>query len=157
MTNEVEKLILDTHEKPKLEYSDLIAYNFYKEIWKFLLFANDYDYNEIKINFNILKRENNYVSKCNGINYEVIGEGFKYTWKTFYDGCEDYYIESILNTNINDLLLKKLLKKDNFNVSVIENSYLKTYNINISKTQVLELIDYILIKNKVLNKTKRVI
>ncbi|MBQ3020869.1 MAG: hypothetical protein IJD92_01435 [Bacilli bacterium] len=154
MTNEVEKLIIENKKQPKMDYSDIIAYNFYKELWKFFLYANKYDYDEMNINFNVIKKENLYISKYSGINYEIKGDNYQYKWKTFYDECEEYYIESVLNTNINVDILCKLLKSDKINYTIEENHHILRFNINTSKEQINELINHVLLKNKCLKKIR---
>ena len=71
MTSEVEELIIKD-EKPNVTYEENVAYLFYKEIWKFLLNINKYDYNTAKIKFRINRKGNKYcIYKSYGIHFSI--------------------------------------------------------------------------------------
>ena len=111
MTNEVEKLILNNNnEDSKLNSAQKVTYLFYKEIWKFLLFVNNYDYNVLNIQIDIFKNNDSYlISDKFGIRYQLIGSNFKTYYNTYYIGGNKDGINSILNADIDLRLLYKLL------------------------------------------------
>ena len=154
MTNEVEKLIIENHkETNNIKYEQNVAYLFYKEIWKFILFVHKYDYNSLLIKFKIIKKDNKYyISEVDGINYKIINSDFNSTWNTFYEGCEEYYIKNILNTNIDYGLLIKLLYLDGFHYDYLEDEDKYMVFVEIDKHTINKNISSILLKNKILKK-----
>ena len=152
MTNEVEELIIK-EEKPNVTYEENIAYLFYKEIWKFLLNINKYDYKTAKIKFKINKKGNQYcIYKSDGIHFSIEKDGFESGWASnYYEGCEEYYIKNLLNTNIDFRVLIKLLYADGFRCDYYEDNNFFVY-IDINKYTVNKNIDNVLLKNKVLKK-----
>ena len=153
MTNEVEKLIIENSEESNyIAYEQSNAYLLYKEIWKFILSVNNCDYKNLLIKFVAVKSENKYfIPKSNGISFELIGNGFKYSWDTFYNGCEEYDIKNLLNTNIDIKLFFKLLYMDGFDCDCFEDENYMVY-INIDKYTVNKNINNIQLKNKILKK-----
>lgn len=154
MTNEVEKLILiNNNEDSKLNSAQKVTYLFYKEIWKFLLFVNNYDYNVLNIQIDIFKNNDSYlISDKFGIRYQLIGSNFKTYYNTYYIGCNKDGINSVLNADIDLRLLYKLLYLDGFDYDYLsDDDNFKLY-ININKYNVRKVIESVMIKNKILKK-----
>lgn len=55
MTNDVEKIIINNEKEKKLTYAENKAYMLYKEIWKFLLYIHNENFDTIRINFSYRK------------------------------------------------------------------------------------------------------
>lgn len=155
MTNDVEDLILTKYgKKEKMKYDQLIAYKFYKEIWKYILYTKKYSIKNIEIKFNVYTFDNNsyYIRQSNGIKYKMIGEGFEYENLTYYQGCDQYYIDCVMNTNIDIELLLKLFESDNFEYEIVEHEKGFLVNLNINISVINKVINNVLIKNKTLKK-----
>ena len=154
MTNEVEKLIIEQKNKKPLKYDRSIAYLFYKEIWKFLLIMNKYEYKNAFISFQIHKKDNTYcIYKSEGIKFEIEINDFKSGWAVnYYENCEPYHIKNILNTSIDFRLLIRLLCVDGFNCDFFSEDNVYTVQISINKYTVNQIINQTLLKNKILKK-----
>lgn len=153
MTNEVEKLILTKYGKQeKTKYEQLIAYKFYKEIWKYILYTKKYDIKNLEIKFNVYTFDDKsyYIRQSDGINYKIIGAGFEYNNLSYYQGCDQYYIDSVMNTNIDIELLLKLFESDNFEYNIEEHEKGFWINLNINIKAINKAINNVLIKNKTL-------
>lgn len=153
MTNDVEDLILTKYgKKEKMKYEQLIAYKFYKEIWKYILYTKKYDVKNLEIKFNVFTfdKESYYIRQSDGINYKIIGDGFEYNNLTYYQGCDQYYIDCVMNTNIDIELLLKLFESDNINYEIKEHEKGFWINLNINVKEINKAINNVLIKNKTL-------
>lgn len=156
MTNEVEGLILDKYgKKVEINYSKPVAYKFYKIIWKYIMSNDKYDYKFINISFKAKLIDNQYyIDKSNGVNYEVIGEGFKFHNSTYFQGCENIYADNILNTNIDLKLLLDLFMQDEFAYMMTKEEEGFSIKIIILKEIVEKIVESILTKNKVLKRER---
>lgn len=154
MTNEVEELILTKYnKKEEINYSKHIAYKFYKIIWKYILRNDVYDYKFINISFKAKQiGKEYYINQSDGVNYEVIGDSFKFYNQTYFKGYNNTYVENVLNTNIDLQLLLDLLVSDEFAYMMTKENDGFSIKIFIEKNIVEKTINNILTKNKVLKR-----
>ena len=157
MTNDIEYLIIkDKKTTEKLEYKKNIAYRFYEEIWKFILYSLKYDYEFLSIHFNVINNKDSYyINKNNGIKYKIEGDDISSTWNTYYETSEHFYINTIFNTSIDIDLLYKLFDCDNIKYKVIKDGNNNYVNTLLKKDKILDIVDSTLIKNKILTKNYR--
>ena len=137
MTNDVEKIILDFFKKNELTYSENKAYMLYKEIWKFLLYIKDEEFNLIRISF-CYDIDNNfgYIVKNEGITYTKFKENSFSQYHNYYEGCSIHYINLLFNTNIDMVLFFKLISMDGFCYNYSKDcTHVKVY-IDVKKEQI---------------------
>lgn len=164
MTNEVEKLILkDVKNNSEIKHEEKVAYLAYKEIWKFILFARQYNFNNISIDFNCninsvridsgYNLNNEYsIDKKEGIHFsinDIDNSDVKAKWNTFY-GSNENTIKNILNTEIDIKLLFKLLYEDGFYINYLDDDDPMLVHIEITKYDIEKCIKSTLLRNKVL-------
>ena len=135
MTNEIEDIIIKQNKESKqLTLSETRTYLLYKEIWKFILYAQHYNYNTLTINF-IIKTN---TSTLGNINYEISGNDIHYKTVNYYEGCNKLPIKLLLNYSIDYKLLFKLFNLDEFHCDCFECDdklivYIETNKYNINK------------------------
>ena len=157
MTNDVEDLILDSYKTKAAKANEKQkAYNFYQIIWRYILNAEKYDYNEISINFKVLNiGSQTFINKSEGVCYEIMGNNFELKNLTYFGACRNEEIDNVLNTNIDIDLILKLLKSDDIECQVVKEGKNYYVFINLEKSKVNEIINNVLIKNKRLTKNNR--
>lgn len=154
MTNDVEKIIIDNEEEQVLNYAENKAYMLYKEIWKFLLYVRNNNFDTIRINFSYRKdNEYGYVNKQAGITYTMINNNEIQKWHNYYHGCTNHYIDVLFNTNIDMKLFFKLIAMDDFSCNYLDDGIPPVLVcIDITKEQIEKKINETLVKNKILIK-----
>ena len=155
MTNDVEQIILKNEEQNELTYAENKAYMLYKEIWNFLLYANTFEFDFIRINFSYRKDGDwGYIKKQTGIRYTMVDIINQKTskWYNYYQGCENLYIDILFNTNIDMRLFFKLISMDGFYYSYLDEESPVLVSIDVKKEQIEKKINETLIKNKILKK-----
>lgn len=75
-------------------------------------------------------------------------------WHNYYQGCENFYIDILFNTNIDMSLFFKLIKLDGFYYNYLFNDNYVSVFLNITKKQIDNKIEETLLKNKILKKEK---
>jgi len=158
MTNDVEQIIIENIEKKELTYAENKAYMLYKEIWKFLLYVNTYEFDSIRINFSYRQESNNgYINKQPGITYTMIRKDCcekPPKWHNYYEGCENLYIDILFNTNIDMRLFFKLISLDDFYFSTLDDDNPVLVCIGVKKEQIERKINEVLLKNHILKLEK---
>lgn len=155
MTNSVEKLIINGKEKQELDYAQNKSYMLYLEIWKFLLYIKDFDFNFIRIAFSYKVDDRyGYLRKQNGIKYTKFRDNDFSMYDTYYEGCEFHYINLLFNTNIDMDLFFKLISFDGFVTTINKTENAILVYLDITKTQIHKNIEETLLKNKILKLEK---
>ena len=155
MTNDVERIILDDVLQNELNYAENKAYMLYKEIWKFLLYIKNEEFNLIRISF-CYDIDNNfgYIKKNEGITYTKFKEKSFSQYHNYYEGCSMHYINLLFNTNIDMKLFFKLITMDNFYYNYSDDCAQVRVYIDVKKDQIERKINETLLKNKILKKEK---
>lgn len=154
MTNDVENIIISNeNEKTELTYAENKAYELYKEIWKFLMYIKENDFNIIRIQFSYNSDNNfGYINKSQGITYTMFSDQSFSQWHSYYEGCTCHYINLLFNTNIDMKLFFKLIAADNFYYDYLDDDNPVLVCIDVQKEQIEKRIQETLIRNKILKK-----
>lgn len=156
MTNSVEQLIIKGKEEKKLTYAENKAYMFYYEIWKFLLYIKDSNFDFIRVTFSYKQDgEYGYLNKENGIRYTKFRDNAFVQYNNYYEGCVHHYINILFNTNIDMDLFFKLISLDGFVTTINKTGNSISVYTDITKMQLQDKIEEALLKNKILIKNKR--
>lgn len=155
MTNEVENLIIKDTKKKELEFRENNAYLLYKEIWKFILYAKSFNYEDYIIRFDLnVKCGNSSINKSDGIKFRGKKDLNVDTWNTYHKGTDIYDVDNVLNTTIDIDLLFKLLKSDDFNVYCLKNEDVYLINVDISDKKVNDIIEGMMLKHRLVKELK---
>lgn len=156
MTNEVEKLILDNLECENISFKEHISYLIYKEIWNFIIEMLKYNFDSIKVSFNIKKIGTEYtILKADNIKYSLINGNEISSYYGEYENCDysniNLYIKSVFDLNT----LYKLLSSDKFSYNVSIYKERIVLNAIIDKDKINNIINDILLKNSKVKKLSK--
>jgi len=156
MTNDVEKIILENIEKNELTYAENKAYMLYKEIWNFLLYIKDENFDMIRISFSYkLLDDFGYIDKNKGLLYTEFNNNKTFLqYRSYYPGCTCHYINLLFNTIIDMRVFFKLITIDGFHYNLLDDTNPVLVCIDVKKEQIEKKINEVLLKNKILKLEK---